>query len=368
MKLEIENKISEIKYIISLLKDHANFEDSKKKLENLKIASQAPDIWNDRMKAENLFKEKNLLEKHIISINNLENEIDDAEELLNIGNDENDIEIVEDAEETIQILLELCKKKQFETLFSGEADANDCYLEIHPGAGGTEAQDWANMLSRMYQRWAENKQFEREILEETIGEEAGIKSITMRLNGDNAYGWAKTESGIHRLVRISPFDSASRRHTSFASVWVYPVVDDKIDIIVEEKDLRIDTYRSSGAGGQHVNTTDSAVRITHLPSGIVVQCQNNRSQHRNKAAALNMLKARLYEKELQKREEEAGSISSEKSEIGWGHQIRSYVLHPYHMVKDLRTDVEKGNTQAVLDGSIDDFIQAALSKKIGLKK
>tara|TARA_B100000530_G_C15722484_1_gene394463 strand:- start:31 stop:693 length:663 start_codon:yes stop_codon:yes gene_type:complete len=220
----------------------------------------------------------------------------------------------------------------------------------------------------MYQRWAENKQFEREILEETIGEEAGIKSITMRLNGDNAYGWAKTESGIHRLVRISPFDSASRRHTSFASVWVYPVVDDKIDIIVEEKDLRIDTYRSSGAGGQHVNTTDSAVRITHLPSGIVVQCQNNRSQHRNKAAALNMLKARLYEKELQKREEEAGSISSEKSEIGWGHQIRSYILHPYHMVKDLRTDVEKGNTQSVLDGSIDDFIQAALSKKIGLKK
>ena len=367
MKLEIENKISEIKYIISLLKDHANFEDSKKKLENLEIASQAPDIWDDRIKAEKLFKEKNLLEKQIISINSLETEIDDAQELLKIGNDEDDQEIIKEAENTVFALLGICQKKQLETLFSGEANANDCYLEIHPGAGGTEAQDWANMLSRMYQRWAENKQFEREILEETSGEEAGIKSITMRLNGNNAYGWAKTEFGIHRLVRISPFDSASRRHTSFASVWVYPVVDDKIDISVEEKELRIDTYRSSGAGGQHVNTTDSAVRITHLPSGIVVQCQNNRSQHRNKAAALNMLKARLYEKELQKREEKAGSISSEKSEIGWGNQIRSYVLHPYHMVKDLRTDVEKGNTQSVLDGGIDEFIEAALSKKIGLK-
>ena len=367
MKLEIENKISEIRYIISLIKDHANFEDSKKKLENLEIVSQAPDIWDDRIKAEKLFKEKNLLEKQIISINSLQTEIDDAQELLKIGNDEDDQEIIKEAEKTVFALLGICQKKQFETLFSGEADANDCYLEIHPGAGGTEAQDWANMLSRMYQRWAENKQFEREILEETSGEEAGIKSITMRLNGNNAYGWAKTESGIHRLVRISPFDSASRRHTSFASVWVYPVVDDKIDISVEEKELRIDTYRSSGAGGQHVNTTDSAVRITHLPSGIVVQCQNNRSQHRNKAAALNMLKARLYEKELQKREEEAGSISSEKSEIGWGNQIRSYVLHPYHMVKDLRTDVEKGNTQSVLDGGIDEFIEAALSKKIGLK-
>ena len=219
----------------------------------------------------------------------------------------------------------------------------------------------------MYQRWAESKQFGIEILEESNGDEAGIKSVTMRFSGLNAYGWSKTESGIHRLVRISPFDSASRRHTSFASVWVYPVVDDKINIEVEDKDLRIDTYRSSGAGGQHVNTTDSAVRITHLPSGIVVQCQNNRSQHRNKAAAMNMLKARLYEKELQKREEDVGNASSEKSEIGWGHQIRSYVLHPYHMVKDLRTNVEKGNTQSVLDGGIDLFIEAALSKKVSLK-
>ena len=288
--------------------------------------------------------------------------------MIEIGFEENDTEIVKEAEETITKLHELCQKKQFETLLSGEADTNDCYFEIHPGAGGTEAQDWANMLSRMYQRWAENKQFKIEILEETNGEEAGIKSITMRFGGINAYGWSKTESGIHRLVRISPFDSASRRHTSFASVWVYPVVDDKINIEVEEKDLRIDTYRSSGAGGQHVNTTDSAVRITHLPSNIVVQCQSNRSQHRNKAAAMDMLKARLYEKELQKREEEAGVLSSEKTDIGWGNQIRSYVLHPYHMVKDLRTNVEKGNAQSVLDGDIDLFIEAALTKKVGLDK
>ena len=362
MKLEIENKISEIKYIISLLKDHANFDDSKKRLENLEIASQASDIWEDRIKAEKLFKEKNLLEKQIISINSLETEIDDAEELFKIGNDEDDQEIIKEAEKTIFALLGICQKKQFETLFSGEADANDCYLEIHPGAGGTEAQDWANMLSRMYQRWAENKQFEREILEETSGEEAGIKSITMRLNGNNAYGWAKTESGIHRLVRISPFDSASRRHTSFASVWVYPVVDDKIDISVEEKELRIDTYRSSGAGGQHVNTTDSAVRITHLPTKIVVQCQNERSQHKNKETCMNMLRARLYDYELKKKEKENENLENSKSEIGWGHQIRSYVLHPYKMVKDNRTNFESSSPEKVLDGEIDNFLESSLYK------
>ena len=368
MKIEIENKVTEIKHIISLLKEHSNIEGSKEKLKELTDASLASDIQVNREQAEKLFKEKTFLEKQISSITNLEAEIIDTEELIKIGLEENDYEIVTEAEETINKLFKLCEKKQFETLLSGEADPNDCYIEIHPGAGGTEAQDWANMLSRMYQRWAENKQFGIEILEETNGDEAGIKSVTMRFSGLNAYGWSKTESGIHRLVRISPFDSASRRHTSFASVWVYPVVDDKIDIEVEDKDLRIDTYRSSGAGGQHVNTTDSAVRITHLPSGIVVQCQNNRSQHRNKAAAMNMLKARLYEKELQKREEDAGNASSEKSEIGWGHQIRSYVLHPYHMVKDLRTNVERGNTQSVLDGGIDLFIEAALSKKISLKQ
>ena len=367
MNIEVENKVSEIKHIISLLKEHANIDEARERLKKLTEATQTTNLWDDRKKAEKLFKEKNYLEKNITSILKLESEIFDVEELMKIGLQEKDEIIVKEAEENIIELLAECKIKQLETLLSGEADANDCYIEIHPGAGGTEAQDWANMLSRMYQRWAENKNFTKEILEETNGEEAGIKSITMRFNGYNAYGWAKTESGIHRLVRISPFDSASRRHTSFASVWVYPVVDDKIDIQVEEKDLRIDTYRSSGAGGQHVNTTDSAVRITHLPSGIAVQCQSDRSQHRNRASAMNMLKARLYERELQKREEEAGAISSEKTEIGWGNQIRSYVLHPYHMVKDLRTNVEKGNTQSVLDGEIDLFIEAALTKKIGLK-
>ena len=367
MSIEVENKVSEIKHIISLLKDHANIDEARERLNKLIEVTQATNLWDDRENAEKLFKEKNHLEKNITSILNLESEIFDVEELMKIGLQEKDEIIVKEAEENIIELLAECKNKQLETLLSGEADANDCYIEIHPGAGGTEAQDWANMLSRMYQRWAENKKFTKEILEETNGEEAGIKSITMRFNGDNAYGWSKTESGIHRLVRISPFDSASRRHTSFASVWVYPVIDDKIDIQVEEKDLRIDTYRSSGAGGQHVNTTDSAVRITHLPSGIAVQCQSDRSQHRNRASAMNMLKARLYERELQKREEEAGAISSEKTEIGWGNQIRSYVLHPYHMVKDLRTNVEKGNTQSVLDGEIDLFIEAALTKKVGLK-
>ena len=367
MNIEVENKVSEIKHIISLLKDHTNIDEARERLKKIIEETQVTNLWDDREKAEKLFKEKNYLEKNITSILSLESEILDVEELMKIGLQEKDEIIVKEAEENIIELLEACGKKQLETLLSGEADANDCYIEIHPGAGGTEAQDWANMLSRMYQRWAENKNFTKEILEETNGEEAGIKSITMRFNGYNAYGWTKTESGIHRLVRISPFDSASRRHTSFASVWVYPVVDDKIDIQVEDKDLRIDTYRSSGAGGQHVNTTDSAVRITHLPSGIAVQCQSDRSQHRNRASAMNMLKARLYERELQKREEEAGAISSEKTEIGWGNQIRSYVLHPYHMVKDLRTNVEKGNTQSVLDGEIDLFIEAALSKKIGLK-
>ena len=243
----------------------------------------------------------------------------------------------------------------------------DAYLEIHAGAGGTESQDWANMLRRMYTKWASTKKCKMQLISEHSGEEAGIKSSTIKISGDYIYGFLKSESGIHRLVRISPFDSGARRHTSFASVWVYPVVDENIDIEILEKDLRIDTYRSSGAGGQHVNTTDSAVRITHLPTKIVVQCQNERSQHKNKETCMNMLRARLYEFELQKKDKENQNLENSKSDIGWGHQIRSYVLHPYHMVKDLRTNVEKGNTQSVLDGGIDLFIEAALSKKISLK-
>jgi len=254
-------------------------------------------------------------------------------------------------------------KMELETLLSGEADGNGCYVEINAGAGGTESQDWAEMLLRMYQRWAESHDCTVEIIEISAGEEAGIKSGTIKVIGENAYGWLKTESGVHRLVRISPYDSAARRHTSFASAWVYPVIDDSIDIEIVDKDLRVDTYRASGAGGQHINKTDSAVRITHLPTGIVVQCQSDRSQHKNRAAAHRMLRSRLYELELQKREEKAQEQQAGKTDIGWGHQIRSYVLHPYQMVKDLRTNVETSNTSAVLDGDIDGFLSAALAAR-----
>ena len=258
----------------------------------------------------------------------------------------------------------MCIRDRLQTLLSGEADSNDCFVEVHAGAGGTESQDWAQMLMRMYMRWSEAHGYKVELMEESPGEEAGLKSATIRVQGHNAYGWLKTESGVHRLVRISPYDSSARRHTSFASVWTYPEIDDDIDIEVEEKDLRIDTYRSQGAGGQHVNTTDSAIRITHIPSGIVVACQGDRSQHRNRAEAMRMLRARLYEAELQRREEAAQAEQDAKTEIGWGHQIRSYVLHPYQMVKDLRTEVETSNTQNVLDGDLDDFMAAALAQRV----
>ena len=255
-------------------------------------------------------------------------------------------------------------QRQVEALFAGEADGNDTYIEVHSGAGGTESQDWARMLFRMYARWAERHKFRVEVIDETPGEEAGIKSGTILVKGLNAHGWSKTESGVHRLVRISPFDSNARRHTSFASVWVYPVIDDKIDIQVNESDCRIDTFRSSGAGGQHVNTTDSAIRITHIPTGIVVACQMERSQHKNRATAWNMLRARLYELELEKREAEANAIAASKTDIGWGHQIRSYVLQPYQLVKDLRTGVTSGTPDEVLDGELDDFMEAALAQRI----
>jgi peptide chain release factor 2 len=285
--------------------------------------------------------------------------------LIELGESEDDGGVVAEAEAGLNALLETCRKLQLESLLSGEADSNDCYLEVHAGAGGTESQDWAEMLLRMYTRWCEAHSYEVEWLEESQGEEAGLKSATIKVSGENAYGWLKTESGVHRLVRISPFDSQARRHTSFASVWVYPVVDDTINIVIEDKDLRVDTFRASGAGGQHVNRTDSAIRITHNPTGIVVQCQNDRSQHRNRATAMAMLKARLYEFEMRKREEAANAIEASKSDIGWGHQIRSYVLQPYQMVKDLRTEVETSSTQAVLDGDIDLFLEASLASRLG---
>ncbi len=310
-------------------------------------------------------RERTRLSTAIDGYKELESELDDNIELLELGLADNDEEIVNDAAEALRALAEKARKLKLESMLSGEADANDCFVEVHAGAGGTESQDWAEMLLRMYVRWAEAHGYKVEWIEESAGEEAGIKSATIRVNGPNAYGWLKTESGVHRLVRISPFDSQNRRHTSFASVGVYPVIDDSIDIEIEEKDLRIDTYRASGAGGQHVNRTDSAVRITHEPTGIVVQCQNDRSQHKNRASAMNMLRARLYELELQKREAEKQALHDSKTDIGWGHQIRSYVLHPYQMIKDLRTGVERSDSQRVLDGDLDDFMAAALAQRVG---
>jgi len=311
-------------------------------------------------------QERSNLESSINEFLDLENQLNEIVELIEIYSSENQIslEFEEDILKSLYKLSERAELSLVESMLSGEADANSAFIEFHPGAGGTESQDWAEMLSRMYTRWAENRNYKIQVIEFSAGEEAGIKSATLKLIGKNAYGWLKTESGIHRLVRISPFDTQKRRHTSFASVWVYPEVNDDIEIDLQESDCRIDTYRSSGAGGQHVNTTDSAVRITHIPTNIVVQCQSQRSQHKNKSTAFSMLRARLYELELQKKEEKAQKLLDTKSEIGWGHQIRSYVLQPYQMVKDLRTNIEDGNTQAVLDGKIDKFLTTALSKKI----
>ena len=304
------------------------------------------------------------LETRISTVKRLEQTISDSIELIELGEMEGDTSVIEDAEAQIKGLKPEIAQLEIETLLSGEADSNDSFLEVHAGAGGTESQDWASMLMRMYTRWAERQGYKVEIIELHDGEEAGIKSATLKVNGHNAYGRLKTESGVHRLVRISPYDSNARRHTSFASVWAYPVVDDNIEIEINESDCRIDTYRASGAGGQHVNTTDSAVRITHNPTGIVVQCQNERSQHKNRATAWNMLRARLYELELQKREEEANAQEATKTDIGWGHQIRSYVLQPYQLVKDLRTGHESTNPTAVLDGDLNPFIEASLAQRV----
>ena len=297
-------------------------------------------------------------------VNKINQDYHDLKDLIELAESENDSDLIKELNNSLDNLIIKSSKYKIETMFSNQNDFSNCFLEIHAGAGGTEAQDWALMLQRMYFRWAEKKGFKVKIIEESPGDEAGIKSSTLMFIGDYANGWTRTETGVHRLVRISPFDSSSRRHTSFASVWVYPETSEEIDIMIDDKDLKIDTYRASGAGGQHVNKTDSAIRITHLPTKIIVQCQSDRSQHRNKAQALSMLKAKLYELELKKREEENQLISSSKNEIGWGSQIRSYVLHPYNLVKDLRTNVETGNTVAVLDGELDQFINEALAKNL----
>jgi peptide chain release factor 2 len=309
-------------------------------------------------------RERTKLEAGIKEVRALFGDLRDTIDLLELADDEEDDDVTAEAEAAMRDLCERAQKAQLKTLLSGEADENDCYLQVQAGAGGTEAQDWAEMLLRMYARWADKHGYKVEWLEESPGEEAGIKSATLMISGLNAYGWLKTESGVHRLVRISPYDSSARRHTSSSSAWVSPVVDDDIDIEIDDKDLRIDTYRASGAGGQHVNKTESAIRITHEPSGIVVQCQNDRSQHKNRAQAMSMLRARLYEMELKKREDAAQATEDSKTEIGWGRQIRSYVLQPYQMVKDLRTEVETSNTGAVLDGDIDMFLEASLAAKI----
>ncbi len=320
------------------------------------------DFWQDKAYSKKIIKEKKLYEDLINSYETSIKKLDDLDDLNKLAIEENNLSIQKEVTESIKDLRSVTKKNEIKCFLSNEADSLDCYIEIHAGAGGTESQDWADMLRRMYLKWSDSKKFKSQLISEHKGDEAGIKSSTIKLEGDYVFGWLKTESGIHRLVRISPFDSGARRHTSFASVWVYPVVDENINIEILEKDLRVDTYRSSGAGGQHVNTTDSAVRITHLPSKIVVQCQNERSQHKNKETCMNMLKARLYDYEIKKKEKETKSLESSKSEIGWGHQIRSYVLQPYRLVKDNRTNFESTNPDKVLNGEIDSFLEQSLYK------
>ena len=320
------------------------------------------DFWQNKTTSQKIIKEKKLYEDLINSYDDSSTSLIDLNELNELATEEKNQAIINEVLESVVKLKKTAKQNEIKCFLSNETDSLDCYIEIHAGAGGTESQDWAEMLRKMYLKWSDIRGFKSELISEHKGDEAGVKSTTVKIQGDYVFGWLKSESGIHRLVRISPFDSGARRHTSFASVWIYPVVDENIDIEIIEKDLRIDTYRSSGAGGQHVNTTDSAVRITHMPSKIVVQCQNERSQHKNKETCMNMLKARLYDFEMKKREKESQNVESSKSEIGWGHQIRSYVLHPYRMVKDNRTSFESSNPDKVLDGEIDDFLESSLYK------
>jgi peptide chain release factor 2 len=363
MRAEMQTLAEEIIQAISLLRRHLDWDKASKRLVELNEAAEDPDLWNDAGKAQVLMKERQQLESGISSINRLESELGDAADLIELAELEEDEAVLTESEEVLRHLHADLGKRQVETLLSGEADANDAYFEVHSGAGGTESNDWANMLLRMYIRWAERNGYKVEVQATTEGDEAGIKAATVLVKGHNAYGWLKTESGVHRLVRISPYDSNARRHTSFSSVWVYPVIDDNIEIDIQDKDIRVDTYRSSGAGGQHVNTTDSAVRITHMPTGIVVT-SSEKSQHQNRANAMKALRARLYDMEMKKREEATQSAHDNKTEIGWGHQIRSYVLQPYQLVKDLRTAVESTNPTAVLDGDLNAFMESALAHQV----
>jgi peptide chain release factor 2 len=364
MRAEAQAHVDQIRSALDLLRRFLDWDRALKRLEELNAKVEDQALWNDPKAAQEVMRERRRLEEAIGATRAIQQELDDTVELLEMAEAEGDQAMEADAVAALAELAERSERDKVAALLAGEADANDTYIEVNAGAGGTESQDWAEMLQRMYTRWAERRGYKVELVDHHSGEQAGIKSATLMIKGENAYGYAKTESGVHRLVRISPYDSNARRHTSFSSVWVYPVVDDDIDVEVNESDLKIDTYRSSGAGGQHVNTTDSAVRITHVPSGIIVACQNQRSQHKNRAEAMKMLKARLYEAELQRREAQASAEHAAKTDIGWGHQIRSYVLQPYQLVKDLRTGVTSTAPSDVLDGDLDRFMAAALSQRV----
>lgn len=364
MRAEAQANVDQIKAALALLRRFIDWDAALKRLEELNAKVEDPSLWNDPKAAQTVMRERRRLEEAIGATRAIQSELDDTVELMEMAEAEGDTAMVDDGVAQLAALAAKSERDKVAALLAGEADANDTYVEVNAGAGGTESNDWAEMLGRMYMRWAERHRMKVETIDYHAGEQAGIKSVTYLIKGENAYGYAKTESGVHRLVRISPFGSGDKRQTSFASVWVYPVVDDNIDIEVNESDLRIDTFRASGAGGQHINTTDSAVRITHLPTNIVVQCQNQRSQHKNKAEAMNQLRARLYEAELQRREAEADANAASKTDIGWGHQIRSYVMQPYQMVKDLRTGVTSPSPSDVLDGDLDRFMAAALSQRV----
>ncbi|MEY4269332.1 MAG: hypothetical protein RLZZ58_548 [Pseudomonadota bacterium] len=364
MRAEAQDHVDRIDAALALVRRFLEWDRALKRLDELNARVEDPALWNDPRAAQDVMRERRRLDEAVSATRAIEQEKADCVELIELAEMEGDDAMVDEAVAALATLSARAEVDKINALLAGEADGNDSFIEIHAGAGGTESQDWAEMLLRMYQRWAEKRRFKVEMVEYQAGEQAGIKSATLLVKGQNAYGYAKTESGVHRLVRISPYDSSARRHTSFSSVWVYPVIDDNIDIEINEGDLKIDTYRASGAGGQHVNTTDSAVRITHIPTGIVVASQNDRSQHKNRATAMGMLKARMYEAELRKREEAASGEYQAKTEIGWGHQIRSYVLQPYQLVKDLRTGVTSTAPGDVLDGALDPFMAAALAQRV----
>ncbi len=364
MRAEGQAHIERIEAALALVRRSLDWERALRRLDELNARVEDPKLWDNPRQAEEVMRERRRLESAVGTVNEISSEMSDAIEFIELGEAEGDEGVVEEGLATLQRLADRADADKVQALLAGEADANDTYLEVHAGAGGTESQDWAEMLLRMYSRWAERKGYKVEVVEYQAGEQAGIKSATLLIKGENAYGYAKTESGVHRLVRISPYDSSARRHTSFSSVWVYPVVDDAIEVEINDGDLRVDTYRASGAGGQHINKTDSAVRITHIPTGIVVASQQDRSQHKNRAIAMNMLKARMYEAELARREAAAAGEYEEKTDIGWCHQIRRYVLQPYQMVKDLRTGVVSSSPGDVLDGDLDDFIAAALAQRV----